>query len=91
LNKSKEAREIQGAFILQKLQISNQTENEYGIYSNVKSNRVVVKCISIGENKSKWLVAVAGHDRDSVAIIRNTIVKASTSLRRCPASAPPCP
>lgn len=75
LNKSKEACEIQSAYTLQTLGLENQKENEYGIYGNVKSNRVVVKCIEISEKKSKLMVAVAGNDRDSVAIVRNKIVK----------------
>lgn len=75
LNKSKEACEIQSSFVLRKLNVSNQVENEYGIYGNVKSNRIVVKCISINERASKLLVAVAGSNRDSVELIRNEIVK----------------
>jgi len=75
LNKSKEACEIQSSFVLRKLNVSNQVENEYGIYGNVKSNRIVVKCISINEKASKLLVAVAGSNRDSVELVRNEIVK----------------
>ena len=75
LNKSKEACEIQSSFVLQKIKLENQVENEFGIYGNVKSNRVVVKCIAIGKNKSKLLVAVAGYNRDSVELVRNHIVK----------------
>jgi len=75
LNKSKEACEIQSSYILQSISLENQKETEHGIYGNVKSNRVVVKCISISSNKSKLMVAVAGNNRDSVEIIRNKIVK----------------
>ena len=75
LNKSKEACEIQSSFVLRKLNVSNQVENEYGIYGNIKSNRIVVKCISINEKASKLLVAVAGSNRDSVELVRNEIVK----------------
>ena len=75
LNKSKEACEIQSSYTLKELGLENQTENEYGIYGNVKSNRVVVKCIEISENRSKLMVAVAGNNKDSVAIVRNEIVE----------------
>ncbi|MBL4796689.1 MAG: hypothetical protein JKY50_04705 [Oleispira sp.] len=75
LNKSKEACEIQSSYILQSISLENRIENEYGIYGNVKSNRVVVKCIEISDNKSKLLVAVAGKNKDSVEIIRNKIVQ----------------
>ena len=74
LNKSKEACEIQSSFVLKKLNVQNQVENEYGIYGVVKSNRVVVKCIAVSERSSKLLVAVAGQDRDSVELLRNEIV-----------------
>ena len=75
LKKSKEACEIQSSYTLQKLALENQTENEYGIYGNVKSNRVVVKCIEITPNSSKLMVAVAGYNKDSVELIRNKIIK----------------
>ncbi|WP_339074623.1 hypothetical protein [Teredinibacter turnerae] len=75
LDKSKEACEIQSSYVLQALSLENQIENEYGVYGNVKSNRVVVKCIEISANKSKLMVAVAGNNRDSVEIIRNKIVQ----------------
>ncbi len=75
LNKSKEACEVQSSFILQSISLEDRVENEYGIYGNIKSNRVVVKCIAISKNKSKLMVAVAGHNRDSVEIIRNKIVE----------------
>jgi hypothetical protein len=74
LSKSKEACEIQSSFVLKKLNVQNQVENEYGIYGLVKSNRIVVKCIAISERSSKLLVAVAGQNRDSVELIRNEIV-----------------
>ena len=74
LDKSKEACEIQSSFVLQVIKLENQKENKYGIYGNVKSNRVVVKCIEISATKSKLMVAVAGNNRDSVEIIRNKIV-----------------
>ena len=60
--------------MLQSLNLDNQFENKYGIYGNVKSNRVVVKCIAITDKKSKLMVAVAGNNKDSVEIIRNKIV-----------------
>jgi hypothetical protein len=75
LNKSKEACEIQSSYVLQSIKLENQTENDYGIYGNVKSNRVVVKCIEISNTRSKLMVAVAGNNRDSVEIVRNKIVK----------------
>lgn len=75
LDKPKEACEIQSAFVLQKLKLQNQTENEYGIYGNIKSNRVVVKCIEISDKTSKLIVAVAGHHRDSVKLVRNEIIR----------------
>ncbi|WP_455205969.1 hypothetical protein [Kaarinaea lacus] len=75
LNKSKEACEIQSSFVLDKLKLENKVTNKYGIYGNIKSNRVVVKCISISENKSKLMVAVAGYNRDSVELVRNKIIK----------------
>ena len=75
LNKSKEACEIQSSYILKDLNLENQIENKYGIYGNVKSNRVVVKCIEMTPVKSKLLVAVAGRNRDSVELIRNKIFK----------------
>ena len=75
VNKSKAACEIQSSYILKKLNLSNQVENDYGIYGNVKSNRVVVKCIAITDTSSKLLVAVAGNDRGSVELVRNIIVK----------------
>ena len=74
LNKSKEACEIQSSYALQVLGLENQVENEYGIYGNVKSNRVVVKCIEISPNQSKLMVAVAGYNRDSVELVRNKII-----------------
>ncbi len=74
LDKSAKACEIQSSFILQKLKVENQTENEYGLYGNIKSNRIVIKCIAIGE-KSKLWVAVAGNDKDSVEYIRNLLIK----------------
>lgn len=76
LNKSKEACEIQSSFILQSIQLENQIENEYGIYGNVKSNKIVVKCIEITDNTSKLLVAVAGNNIDSVELLRNYLVNA---------------
>jgi len=74
LSKSKEACEIQSSYALQVLGLENQVENEYGIYGNVKSNRVVVKCIEISPNQSKLMVAVAGYNRDSVELVRNKII-----------------
>ena len=76
LNKSKEACEIQSSYVLRKLKLSNQVENEYGIYGSVKRNRVVVKCIAISDTSSKLLVAVAGNNKHSVELLRNEIVKA---------------
>ena len=75
LNKSKEACEIQSSYTLSKLKVENVVENQYGIYGNVKSNRVVVKCIEMSESKSKLMVAVAGSDKDSVEIVRNKIIE----------------
>ncbi len=75
LNKSKEACEIQSSYVLQSIALENQKETEHGIYGNVKSNRVVVKCLSISSNKSKLMVAVAGNNRDSVEIIRDKIIQ----------------
>ena len=75
LNKSKEACEIQSSYILKDLDLDNQVENQYGIYGNVKSNSVVVKCIEMTPVKSKLLVVVAGKNKDSVELIRNKIVK----------------
>ncbi|MEX2961341.1 hypothetical protein [Microbulbifer sp. TYP-18] len=75
LDKSKEACEIQSSYVLQSLHLDNQIENQHGIYGNVKSNRVVVKCIAISPNQSKLLVAVAGNDRNSVEIVRNKIIQ----------------
>lgn len=75
LNKSKEACEIQSSYALQVIGLENQIENEYGIYGNIKSNRVVVKCIEISPTQSKLMVAVAGHNRDSVELLRNKIVE----------------
>ncbi|MES2822550.1 MAG: hypothetical protein V4732_03040 [Pseudomonadota bacterium] len=74
LNKSAKACEIQSSFILQKLKVENQTENEYGLYGNIKGNRIVVKCIAMGETSKLW-VAVAGNDRDSVEYVRNLLIK----------------
>jgi hypothetical protein len=76
LNKSKEACEIQSAYMLKSINLENQIENKYGIYGNVKSNRVVVKCIEISARKSKLMVAVAGNNKDSVEIVRNKIIRA---------------
>lgn len=75
LNKSKEACEIQSTFVMDKLKVEDVISNAYGIYGNVKSNRVVVKCIAMGENASKLMVAVAGQNKDSVELVRNQIVK----------------
>ena len=75
LNKSASACEIQSSFALQKIGLENQVENEYGVYGTYKGNRVVVKCLAMGEGKSKAWVAVAGHDRDAVELVRNIIVK----------------
>ena len=75
LDKSKEACEIQSSFILQSIGLENQIENKHGIYGNVKSNRVVVKCIAISSDKSKLMVAVAGNDRKSVEAVRNKLVQ----------------
>ena len=74
LDKSKEACEIQSSFTLSILNLENQIENEYGIYGNIKSNKVVVKCIAVSDHKSKLMVAVAGYNRDSVELIRNKVV-----------------
>ncbi|WP_370978454.1 hypothetical protein [Agaribacterium sp. ZY112] len=76
LNKSKEACDIQSSYVLQAIKLENQQESAYGIYGNVKSNRVVVKCIEISKQHSKLLVAVAGNDKDSVELVRNHIVSA---------------
>ncbi len=76
LNKSKEACEVQSSFVLQGMDVKSRTENDYGIYAVIKSNRVVIKCIAVAKNKSKLLVAVAGDDRDAVELIRNALVKA---------------
>lgn len=76
LARSKQACEIQSALVLQKMRVSNLVENRNGLYGNVKSNRVVVKCIPIAERTSKLMVAVAGHDRDAVRLIRDTLVAA---------------
>src|SRR5690606_32739749 len=65
LSKSKEACEVQSSYALQVFGLENQVENENGIYGNVKSNRVVVKCIEISPTQSKLMVAVAGHNKDS--------------------------
>lgn len=75
LDKSAAACEIQSSFALQTIGLENQIENEYGIYGTYKGNRVVVKCLAMGEGKSKVWVAVAGHDRDAVELVRNIIVK----------------
>lgn len=75
LNKSKEACEIQSSYALQSLSLEKRTENKHGIYGNIKSNRVVVKCIAISEGKSKLMVAVAGNNRSSVEMLRNKIVQ----------------
>lgn len=74
LNKSADACQIQSSFILDKLKITDRVENENGIYGVYKTNRIVVKCLAQGE-KSKLMVAVAGHDRDSVELLRNLIIK----------------
>lgn len=75
LDKSKEACEIQSSYVLEELGLDNKKENQYGIYGNVKSSRVVVKCIEISANQSKLLVAVAGMDRNAVELVRNKIIK----------------
>jgi len=75
LDKSKEACEIQSSFILESFKVENQVETEHGLYGNIKSNRIVVKCLSIGTNKSKLMVAVAGRNRDSVELLRNAIIR----------------
>lgn len=74
LDKSVKACEIQSSIVLQMLNAENKVENEYGIYANVKDNRIVIKCIAFN-NKSKLWVAVAGNDRDSVELIRNLLIK----------------
>lgn len=73
LNKSVKACEIQSSVALQNINAENIVENEYGIYANIKGNRIVVKCIEYN-NKSKVWVAVAGNDRDSVELIRNRLI-----------------
>ncbi len=75
LNKSKAACEVQGSFVLDKLQAENRVHNEHGVYAVIKNNRIVIKCLSMAENKSKLMVAVAGYDRDSVELIRNKLIK----------------
>ena len=75
LNKSKEACEIQSSYIVKELNLEQLVENQYGIYGNVKSNRVVVKCIAITPNTSKLMVAVAGKNKGSVELIRNKLIK----------------
>ncbi|MFL0803410.1 MAG: hypothetical protein K6L81_06805 [Agarilytica sp.] len=74
LDKSKAACEIQSAFVLKGLKLDSQKENKYGIYSTYKNNRIVIKCIEVATSKSKLIVAVAGNDRDAVALLRNKIV-----------------
>lgn len=73
LNKSAAACNIQSRFILDKIGLKNLIENDYGIYGTYKNNRVVVKCLQQNENSILW-VAVAGHDKDSVELIRNKII-----------------
>jgi len=74
LNASKEACEIQSLSVLEGLNLSNIIQNQYGIYGIFKSNRIVVKCLKQG-SKSKVWVAVAGHDRDTVEMLRNKIIQ----------------
>lgn len=74
LNKSAEACKIQSLFTLEKLGIDNVVENQYGLYGTYQANRIVVKCLSQDKASIVW-VAVAGHDRESVERLRNTIVK----------------
>lgn len=75
LNKSKEACEVQSSFILSGLELDVQAWNEYGLYANIKSSRIVIKCVPLTKKTSKLLVAVAGHDRESVEMIRNHIIR----------------
>ncbi len=75
LDKSKEACEIQSSYVLQSISLENKKETEHGIYGNVKSNRVVVKCLSMSKGTSKLMVAVAGNNRGSVELIRNKIIQ----------------
>lgn len=75
LDRPKDACAIQSSYALKKLSVENQVENAYGIYGNLKGNRIVVKCIGISEKSSKVLVAVAGRHQDSVELLRNDIVR----------------
>ena len=74
LNKSSAACKIQSSFILEKIGVKKLVINSYGLYGEFKNNRVVVKCVERDEKSTLW-VAIAGHDRDSVELIRNKIIK----------------
>lgn len=63
-------------YAVKKLSLSDQTENEHGIYGNIKSDRAAVKCVAISNSNNKLLVAAAGSDKDPVEFVRNTTVKA---------------
>jgi hypothetical protein len=75
IKKPKEACLTQSFLALSEIGLKNTTQNEYGFYGNIKNNRIVVKCLSIGSNESKVMVAVAGSNRKSVEHIRNNIIK----------------
>jgi len=75
LKKSKEACEVESFLAVSLIDLKNTIQNEYGIYGNIKNNKIVIKCMSIGLNKSKVMVAVAGSNRKSVEYLRNKIIR----------------
>jgi hypothetical protein len=72
LNKSAAACQLQSKFVLEQMGVERLVDNDNGLYGVLKGNRVVVKCTGSGAKSVLW-VAVAGADRDSVALIRNKI------------------
>ena len=75
INKTKQACLTQSFLAVSEVNLKNTTQNEFGIYGNVKSNRVVVKCMPTRSNKSMLMVAVAGSNRKEVENLRNKIVQ----------------
>lgn len=74
LNKSKASCFTESFLALNQVGLTQITKNEYGFYGTYNNNRIVVKCLSLGANQSKVMVAVAGMKRESVADLRNKVI-----------------
>ena len=63
---------LQRKIILEQMGVERPVANDNGICGLLKGKRVVVKCTGSGAKTVLW-AAVAGADRDSLALIRSKI------------------